>query len=173
MWVIEACICWIASTSILLRQLREPNSQPARRRLPASGDARQLILPTSARSSPVSLCRTSRFPGPQQFLDRVFQLQRRQCETGASLARTCALVGRLHVCKGMDDKSAPAGIGAAGCWIRGTHGRPNPSLDYGPSDFSVKHRFVNSAVYSSARRTRKTLPRRMNRAGDLAIGGGN
>ena len=47
----------------------------------------------------------------------------------------------------------------------------NPALDYGPSDFSVKHRFVNSAVYSLPVGRGKRFLGEMNRPEDLVIGG--
>lgn len=50
--------------------------------------------------------------------------------------------------KSMDNKSAAAGIGAtAGTGWQGFMNNHNPDLDYGPSDFSVGHRFVASYVY--------------------------
>ena len=73
--------------------------------------------------------------------------------------------------KALDDKSAPAGVGAAGAGFAGHMDDLNPSLDYGPSDFSVKHRFVNSAVYSLPFGRGKHFLGGMNRAEDLAIGG--
>ena len=73
--------------------------------------------------------------------------------------------------RALDDKSAPAGVGAAGAGFAGHMNDLNPSLDYGPSDFSVKHRFVNSAVYSLPVGRGKRFLGGMNRAGDLAIGG--
>ena len=73
--------------------------------------------------------------------------------------------------KSMDDKSAPAGIGAAGAGFAGHMDDRNPSLDYGPSDFSVKHRFVNSVVYALPIGRGKRLLGNANRGANLAIGG--
>ncbi|HZQ94636.1 MAG TPA: TonB-dependent receptor [Candidatus Sulfotelmatobacter sp.] len=73
--------------------------------------------------------------------------------------------------KSMDDKSAPAGIGSAGGGFQGHLDDRNPRLDYGPSDFSVKHRFVNSLVYSLPIGRGKRLLGGTNRAADLAVGG--
>jgi hypothetical protein len=73
--------------------------------------------------------------------------------------------------KSMDDKSAPAGIGAAGAGFAGHMDDRIPSLDYGPSDFSVKHRFVNSVVYALPIGRGKRVLGNVNRAADLAIGG--
>jgi len=39
-------------------------------------------------------------------------------------------------------------IGSAGAGFAGHMDDRNPRLDYGPSDFNVKHRFVTSVVYS-------------------------
>ncbi len=82
-----------------------------------------------------------------------------------------ALLSAYTYAKALDDKSAPAGVGAAGAGFAGHMNDRNPSLDYGPSDFSVKHRFVNSAVYSLPVGRGKRFLGGMNRAGDLAIGG--
>lgn len=73
--------------------------------------------------------------------------------------------------KSMDDKSAAAGIGSAGGGFAGHMDDRNPSLDYGPSDFSVKHRFVNSLVYSLPVGRGKRYLGGMNKAADAAIGG--
>ena len=82
-----------------------------------------------------------------------------------------ALLSAYTYSKALDDKSAPAGVGSAGAGFAGHMNDLNPSLDYGPSDFSVKHRFVNSAVYSLPVGRGKRYLGGMNRAGDLAIGG--
>jgi hypothetical protein len=73
--------------------------------------------------------------------------------------------------KSMDDKSAPAGIGGAGGGFQGHLDDRNPRLDYAPSDFSVKHRFVNSVVYSLPIGRGKRVLGGVNRAADAAIGG--
>jgi hypothetical protein len=73
--------------------------------------------------------------------------------------------------KSMDDKSAPAGIGSAGAGFAGHMDDRNPSLDYGPSDFSVKHRFVNSVIYNLPVGRGKRFLGGMNRAADALIGG--
>jgi hypothetical protein len=72
--------------------------------------------------------------------------------------------------KSMDDKSAPAGIGAANAFSGHMDDRI-PSLDYGPSDFSVKHRFVNSVVYALPIGRGKSVLGNANRIANLAIGG--
>jgi Carboxypeptidase regulatory-like domain/TonB dependent receptor len=58
-----------------------------------------------------------------------------------------ALLTVYTYAKSLDDKSAAAGVGASGAGFAGHEDDLNPQLDYGPSDFSVKHRFVNSAIY--------------------------
>lgn len=73
--------------------------------------------------------------------------------------------------KSMDDKSAAAGIGSAGSGFAGHMDDLNPRLDYGPSDFYVKNRFVNSVVYNLPVGRGKRFAGSMNRAADLAIGG--
>ena len=82
-----------------------------------------------------------------------------------------ALLSAYTYSKALDDKSAPAGVGSAGAGFAGHMNDLNPALDYGPSDFSVKHRFVNSAVYSLPVGRGKRYLGGMNRAGDLLIGG--
>jgi hypothetical protein len=73
--------------------------------------------------------------------------------------------------KSMDDKSAAAGIGSAGGGFAGHMNDRIPSLDYGPSDFSVKHRFVNSVIYNLPVGRGKRFLGSMNRAEDALIGG--
>jgi hypothetical protein len=63
-------------------------------------------------------------------------------------SRSLAVTTFYTWAKSMDDKSAAAGIGAtAGTGWQGFMNNHAPNLDYGPSDFSVKHRFVASYVY--------------------------
>src|SRR5256885_8698287 len=57
-------------------------------------------------------------------------------------ASDLALLAVYTWAKSLDDKSAPAGIGSAGAGFAGHMDDRTPRLDYGPSDFSVKHRFV-------------------------------
>ncbi len=73
--------------------------------------------------------------------------------------------------KSLDDKSAPAGLGAAGGGFAGHLDDRHPELDYGPSDFNVDHRFVNSFVYQLPIGKGKRFGGGMGRAADLAIGG--
>ena len=111
-------------------------------------------------------------PGPsQQLLDWLLQLQRRQQSKLEHRGSDLALLSAYTYSKALDDKSAPAGVGSAGAGFAGHMNDLNPSLDYGPSDFSVKHRFVNSAVYSLPVGRGKRFLGGMNKAGDLAIGG--
>lgn len=72
--------------------------------------------------------------------------------------------------KSLDDKSAAAGIGASGAGFAGHMDDRIPKLDYGPSDFYVKHRFVNSFVYQLPVGRGKKLLDDANRLSDLAIG---
>jgi|KBSMisStandDraft_5_1062788.scaffolds.fasta_scaffold07414_4 hypothetical protein len=74
--------------------------------------------------------------------------------------------------KSMDNKSAAAGIGAtAGTGWQGFMDNHNPDLDYGQSDFSVKHRFVASYVYQLPIGRGKRVLGDMNRVADALIGG--
>jgi hypothetical protein len=74
--------------------------------------------------------------------------------------------------KSLDDKSAAAGIGAtAGTGWQGFMDNHNPNLDYGPSDFSVKHRFVASYVYQLPIGRGKRLLGGINKAANAFIGG--
>jgi hypothetical protein len=86
-------------------------------------------------------------------------------------AKDLALLTVYTYAKSLDDKSAAAGIGAAGSGFAGHEDDLNPRLDYGPSDFSVKHRFVNSVVYSLPVGRGKRFLGGVNRAEDAAIGG--
>jgi len=82
-----------------------------------------------------------------------------------------ALLTVYTYAKSMDDKSAAAGIGSAGAGFAGHMDDLNPHLDYGPSDFSVKHRFVNSVVYSLPVGRGKRYLGNMNKAENALIGG--
>jgi hypothetical protein len=73
--------------------------------------------------------------------------------------------------KSMDDKSAPAGIGNSGFGFIGHMDDLRPGLDYGPSDFSVKHRVVNSVIYQLPVGRGRRLLGTMNRAADALLGG--
>jgi Carboxypeptidase regulatory-like domain len=72
--------------------------------------------------------------------------------------------------KSLDDKSAAAGVGSTNAFA-GHMDEHNPRLDYGPSDFSVSHRFVTSLVYQLPVGRGKRFGNNMNRAADLAVGG--
>lgn len=85
-------------------------------------------------------------------------------------ASDLALLTVYTYAKSMDDKSAAAGIGASNAFA-GHEDDLNPRLDYAPSDFDVKHRFVNSVVYNLPVGRGKHFLTNMNRAEDLAIGG--
>lgn len=74
--------------------------------------------------------------------------------------------------KSMDDKSAAAGIGAtAGTGWQGFMNNHDPNRDYGPSDFSVKHRFVASYVYQLPIGRGKRLLGGVNKPANALIGG--
>ena len=73
--------------------------------------------------------------------------------------------------KSMDDKSAAAGIGAtAGTGWQGFMNNHDPNRDYGPSDFSVKHRFVASYVYQLPIGRGKRLLGGVNKPANALIG---
>lgn len=82
-----------------------------------------------------------------------------------------ALLTVYTYAKSMDDKSAPAGIGASGFGFIGHMDDRRPWLDYGPSDFSVKHRFVNSVIYQLPVGRGRRLLGTTNRAADALLGG--
>jgi hypothetical protein len=73
--------------------------------------------------------------------------------------------------KSMDDKSAAAGVGATGTGYQGTMDNHNPSLDYGPSDFNVDHRFVSSFVYQLPIGRGKKVAGGVGRAANALVGG--
>ena len=66
--------------------------------------------------------------------------------------------------KSLDDKSAAAGVGATGTGYQGFMNNHDPTLDYGPSDFDVDHRFVASFVYQLPIGRGKKLAGGVNRA---------
>jgi Carboxypeptidase regulatory-like domain/TonB dependent receptor len=73
--------------------------------------------------------------------------------------------------KSMDDKSAAAGVGATGTGYQGFMDNHHPSLDYGPSDFDVDHRFVASFVYQLPIGRGKKLAGGVSRPANLLVGG--
>ena len=73
--------------------------------------------------------------------------------------------------KSMDDKSAAAGVGATGSGYQGTMNNHDPSLDYGPSDFDVDHRFVSSFVYQLPIGRGKKVLGGVGRGANLLVGG--
>jgi len=73
--------------------------------------------------------------------------------------------------KSLDDKSATAGAGASLTGYEGYMDNHRPLLDYGPSDFNVPYRFVNSYVYNLPFGRGKKFASNINRAADIAIGG--
>ena len=73
--------------------------------------------------------------------------------------------------KSMDDKSAAAGIGANGGGYQGFMNNHDTSLDYGPSDFDVDHRFVASYVYNLPFGRGKHFLGNASKALDYAVGG--
>jgi hypothetical protein len=73
--------------------------------------------------------------------------------------------------KSLDDKSAAAGIGAAGGGFAGHMDDLLPRLDYAPSDFDVRHRFVNSVVFGLPIGRGKRFLGNMGRTADLLLGG--
>jgi hypothetical protein len=82
-----------------------------------------------------------------------------------------ALLSSYTYSKSMDDKSAAAGIGASGSGFGGHEDDNNPRLDYAPSDFDVRHRFVNSMIYQLPVGKGQRFGSSMGRAEDLLIGG--
>ena len=72
--------------------------------------------------------------------------------------------------KSLDDKSAAAGVGATNAFA-GHLNDHDQALDYGRSDFDVRHRFVASYVYSLPFGHNKRFGGNMNRAADALLGG--
>jgi hypothetical protein len=86
-------------------------------------------------------------------------------------ARDLAVTSIFTWANSKDDKSAAAGVGATGSGYQGTMNNHDPSLDYGPSDFDVDHRFVASYIYDLPFGRGKKYAGTVNRATELAIGG--
>ena len=82
-----------------------------------------------------------------------------------------ALTGVFTWARSLDDKSAAAGVGSTGSGYQGTEDNHNPSRDYGPSDFSVDHRFVSSYVWQLPIGRGKKYAGNINRVADIAVGG--
>jgi hypothetical protein len=85
-------------------------------------------------------------------------------------SNSIALLAVYTWSKSLDDKSAAAGVGSTNAFA-GHMDEHNPRLDYGPSDFSVSHRFVTSVVYQLPVGRGKRFGNSMNKAADLAVGG--
>jgi Carboxypeptidase regulatory-like domain/TonB dependent receptor-like, beta-barrel len=85
-------------------------------------------------------------------------------------SNSMALTAVYTWAKSLDDKSAPAGIGAVNAFAGHLDDR-HPRLDYGPSDFNVDHRFVASYVYQLPIGRGKRFGGGMNKIADLAVGG--
>jgi hypothetical protein len=81
-----------------------------------------------------------------------------------------ALVAIYTYAKDMDDKSAAAGVGATNSY-NGHLDDHNPKLDYAPSDFNVKQRFVTSYVWNLPFGRGKKYLSSVNKAADVAVGG--
>ena len=86
-------------------------------------------------------------------------------------SKDLALLSSYTYGKSMDDKSAAAGVGAAGAGFAGHEDDNNPRLDYAPSDFDVRHRFVNSMIYQLPIGKGRRFGSSMGRAEDLLVGG--
>jgi len=105
----------------------------------------------------------SEFNGYSSYNAGNFKIERRSSSMALLAAYTWA--------KSLDDKSAAAGVGSNGGGFSGHMNDLNPSLDYGPSDFDVNHRFVASMVYQLPLGRGKRFGNSMNKAADLALGG--
>ena len=86
-------------------------------------------------------------------------------------APNLAVTGIYTYAKSLDDKSAAAGVGATGSGYQGFEDNHNPNRDYGPSDFSVNHRFVASYVYQLPVGRGKKYLGSVSRVEDVAVGG--
>ena len=90
------------------------------------------------------------------------KLERRQADM--------ALVVLYTYAKSLDDKSAAAGVGSTNAFS-GHLDDHNPQLDYAPSDFDVRQRFVASYVWDLPFGRGKTHLGDVNKAANLAVGG--
>ena len=72
--------------------------------------------------------------------------------------------------KSMDDKSAAAGLGATNSFA-GHMDEHDTRLDYAPSDFDVRHRFVGSYVYQLPIGRGRRIGSSMGRLANLGLGG--
>jgi hypothetical protein len=104
----------------------------------------------------------SRWDGYSNYNAGNIKLERR--------SNSMALTAVYTWAKSLDDKSAPAGIGAVNAFAGHLDDR-HPRLDYGPSDFNVDHRFVASYVYQLPFGRGRHFGGDMNKAMDLAVGG--
>jgi hypothetical protein len=104
----------------------------------------------------------SRWDGYSNYHAGNIKLERRSSSMALTAVYTWA--------KSLDDKSAPAGIGAVNAFAGHLDDR-HPRKDYGPSDFNVDHRFVTSFAYQLPFGRGKRFGGNMNRAADLALGG--
>jgi hypothetical protein len=104
----------------------------------------------------------SRWTGYSNYNAGNIKLEKRSSDIAAVLVYTWS--------KSMDDKSAPAGIGATNGFAGHLNDR-NPSLDYARSDFDVGQRFVASYVYNLPIGKGKKLLSTASRGVDAAVGG--
>jgi hypothetical protein len=86
-------------------------------------------------------------------------------------AKDMAITAAYTYAKSMDIKSAAAAVGASSAGWQGFMDNHDPNRDYGPSDFSVNHRFVTSFVYDLPFGRGKALAGHIGRLSDLAVGG--
>ncbi len=82
-----------------------------------------------------------------------------------------ALTAIFTWAKSLDDKSSAANVGASIGGYQGFMNNHDPSLDYGPSDFDVAHRFVASYVYNLPFGRGKHFLSHISKAADAALGG--
>jgi len=104
----------------------------------------------------------SRWDGYSNYHAGNVKLERRSSSMALTAVYTWA--------KSLDDKSAPAGIGAVNAFAGHLDDR-HPRKDYGPSDFNVDHRFVTSFAYQLPIGRGRHFGGNMNKATDLALGG--
>jgi len=104
----------------------------------------------------------SRWDGYSNYHAGNIKLERRSSSMALTAVYTWA--------KSLDDKSAPAGIGAVNAFAGHLDDR-HPRRDYGPSDFDVDHRFVTSFAYQLPFGRGKHFGGNMSKLPDLAVGG--